>query len=50
MPSCRNCLLRGEAPSLVSLSLVPTVYENSINDTIANGFRMQYLTTTVGSG
>ena len=49
VPSCRNCLLRGEAPSLVSLSLVPTVYENSINDTIANGFRMQYLTTTVGS-
>ena len=48
VPSCRNCLLRGEAPSLVSLSLVPTVYENSINDTIANGFRMQYLTTTVG--
>ena len=28
---------------------MPTVYENSINDTIANGFRMQYLTTTVGS-
>ena len=32
----------------MTLALVPTVYENSINNTHARGFQLQYIAATVG--
>ncbi|EOD09390.1 hypothetical protein EMIHUDRAFT_448337 [Emiliania huxleyi CCMP1516] len=43
-----DALLRGARPSEVTLALVPTVYENSINNTHARGFQLQYIAATVG--
>jgi hypothetical protein len=42
-------LLRGAESSIVTLALVPTVYENNINNTRARGFQLQYLATAMGS-
>ena len=49
VPTCPGCLLRGDDPSRVQLSLVPTVYANSINATTGRGFRLQYVSSNVGS-
>ena len=49
VPTCPGCLLRGGDASRVQLSLVPTVYANSINATTGRGFRLQYVSSNVGS-
>ena len=43
-----GCLLRGHEPSTLTLTLVPTLYDNSINNTSARGFRLQYLSSDAG--
>eukprot|EP00967_Tisochrysis_lutea_P061779 scaffold79236_cov32-Tisochrysis_lutea.AAC.5 len=48
LPSEGN-ILRGDRPSVVTLALVPTVYENNINNTQARGFQLQYLATALGA-
>ena len=42
-------VLRGAAPSEVTLNLVPTAYENTINLTRSRGFHLQYIATNIGT-
>ena len=41
-------VLRGDAASAIELTLVPAVYQNHVNATLAKGYRLQYERSAVG--
>ena len=49
MPCYVRCVLRGAAPSVLTLALVPTLYANAVNSTLARGFRLQYIASDLGA-
>ena len=48
IPAPKGRVLRGEEPSVISLGLLPTVYQDFLNKTNSLGYRLQYESTTAG--